>query len=80
MTISSTRPERLGSLPKELVLDLDITEPVGPLFKGKAQEGNQYPQTISDWFSLAINLKVIAIHTPAHRKIDLNPQRVVLKQ
>jgi uncharacterized protein YcbX len=40
VVISTTNPERLGDLSKTLKLDLDITKPVGPLFKGLKHEGH----------------------------------------
>lgn len=78
VVISTTNPERLGDLSKTLKLDLDITKPVGPLFKGLKHEGHQYPDEICNWFSAAINRNVVAVHSAADRQMDLDPKRHIL--
>ena len=77
VTVTTTAPERLSDLPKTLVLDLDVNQPVGPLFKGRKHEGHCYPQEVCDWFSAAIQRKVVVIHTSGDRRCVLNPERLL---
>jgi uncharacterized protein YcbX len=74
VTITTTLPEKLETLPKTLTINLDES-PAGNLFKGANHEGYLYPDEINLWFSKAIGRKVLLLHSSGARRMPLNPKR-----
>ena len=50
------------------------------MIKGEKYEGYQYPDEVNDWFSAAIERKVVVIHTPSERQTKLNTKRTIMGQ
>lgn len=51
-------------MPVTFVMDLDIEDPskIGEWFVGAKHAGYKYNDKVNDWFSAAIDKKVVAIH------------------
>ena len=59
-------------------MDIDPETELGELVDcQKNYSGYKYPEEICRWFSVAIELEVIAIRSPMVRKSKLNPKRLI---
>lgn len=67
--ITTTEPNRLTdkNLPSELVIELDVDPTkIGKLWKNekKGIEGFEYPPSVNQWLSAAIDKQVMLVHSP----------------
>ena len=64
--VTTNKPHRLTDkgLPTDITMDLNIADPskIGPWFEGAKHAGYRYPDQVNEWFSAAIDKKVVALH------------------